>query len=421
MGAADEASRSAVEAAVREHHGRVLAVLVKHSRDFDLAEDVLQDAIVSALEHWPRSGIPRHPDAWLLQAARRKAIDRFRRADTSRNRQDELTRWLEATAGDSEGEPEEPVVDHRLSLIFTCCHPALSEPSRVALTLRTLGGLTTTEIARAFLVPETSLAQRLVRAKRKIRDAGIPYRVPPAELWAERLPSVLAVIYLVFNEGYGATSGDRVTRGDLCEEGIRLGRTLHELAPGQPEIAGLLALMLLHDARRGARVDGDGNLITLEDQDRSVWDREKIAEGDRVLRHALAFGRPGPYQLQAAISAVHATAPTYDATDWREIVLLYRRLFEIQPSPVVRLNEIVAVSFAEGPEAGLAMLEQLDGIKDLQRYAPFWAARADMLRRSGRVDDASDAYLRAEELTQNEAERRFFRERRDALGAETRD
>jgi RNA polymerase sigma-70 factor (ECF subfamily) len=281
----------------------------------------------------------------------------------------------------------------------------------VALTLRTLGGLTTTEIARAFLVPETTMAQRLVRAKRKIKAANIPYHVPPPHLWPERLESVLSVVYFIFNEGYRATSGDKLTRADLCDEAIRLGRILVALASREPEAVGVVALMLLHDARRNARTDAEGNLVTLENQDRSLWNREQIAEGDRLLREALAMKRPGPYQLQAAISAVHAVANSYAETGWVEIAALYRKLFELQPSAVVRLNEAVAISFAESAEAGLKVLAELDGQEAMEDYQPFHAARADLLRRAGRREEAAEAYLRAASLSQNEAERRFLEQR----------
>jgi len=401
--------REAIERTVREHWGYILATLVRQVRDLDLAEDVLQDAAVAALQHWPAGGIPDNPRGWLFTVARRKAIDRLRRRGCLEDVREQMERLEQRDA------TEEPMVDERLSLMFMCCHPALGEQARVVLTLRTLGGLTTTEIARAFLVPETTMAQRLVRAKRKIKAAGIPYRVPPAELWPDRLASVLSVVYFVFNEGYSATSGGRLTRADLCDEAIRLGRILVELAPGEPEAAGLLALMLLHDSRRAARADGDGNLVPLEHQDRGKWDRERIRAGDALLRRALAIGRPGPYQIQAAISGVHAGATSHADTDWHEITALYRKLYELRPSWVVRLNEAVALSFAEGPHAGLAALAPLEGLDVLERYQPFWAARADLLRRAGRTDEAAAAYRRAIELTGNEAERRFLAGRLEGL------
>lgn len=401
--------RAATETIVRDEWGRVLAILVGYVRDFGVAEDVLQDAVVAALQHWPGEGLPDNPGAWLLQTARRKAIDLFRRDRRFRSKQDELARMIESETRPDE--PGEPMLDQRLSLMFTCCHPALAEQAQVALTLRTLGGLTTTEIARAFLVPEPTMAQRLVRAKRKIRDANIPYRVPPEHLWPERLAAVLAVVYFIFNEGYASSAGSTTTRGDLCDEAIRLGRLLAGLAPDEPEAAGLLALMLLHDSRRAARDDEDGALITLEDQDRGLWDRAKIEEGERELRRAASLHRPGPYQVQAAISAVHATSPSYADTDWEQIRLLYRRLSELQPSRVVRLNEAVALSFAAGPGAGLAALDRLGDPGVLERYLPYWAARADMHRRAGNAGEAARAYRKALGLSSNAAERSFLERR----------
>ena len=389
----------------------MLATLIGQLRDFALAEDVLQDAVVAALRHWPDDGVPALPRAWLLRVARRKAIDRFRREANFAAKRDQLAVLAELEQQAGQEDEDEELVDDRLRLIFTCCHPALAEPARVALTLRTVGGLTTPEIARAFLVAEPTMAQRLVRATRKIKAANIPYRVPPPDLWPERLESVLSVIYLIFNEGYAATTGDDLTRADLCREAIRLGRIVVELAPGEPEAAGLLALMALHDSRRPARTDGDGNLVTLEHQDRARWDRSGIGAGISLLLGALALGRVGRYQIQAAISAVHAQAEHYAATDWTEITLLYDRLLELQPSPVVELNRAVALSFAEGVEAGLAALDCLRRDGELARYQPFHAADADLLRRAGRLDDAAAAYRRALALTGNTAERRFLEDR----------
>lgn len=412
-----ERTRTAVQGIVREEWGRVLASLVGQLRDFALAEDVLQDAVVAALGHWPGDGVPAEPRAWLLLTARRKAIDRLRRDANFQAKSAELAvlRELDRQAG--QDDVDETIADQRLRLIFTCCHPALAEAARVALTLRTLGGLATEEIARAFLVPEPTMAQRLTRAKRKIKAAGIPYQVPEPALWAERLGSVLAVIYLIFNEGYAATAGESPTRGALCREAIRLGRILVQLVPAEPEAAGLLALMLLHDSRRLARSDAQGDLITLEQQDRALWDRDLIAAGDRLLKGALARGSPGPYQIQAAISALHAQAPSIAATDWREITLLYGELHALQPSPVVRLNGAVALSFAEGAEAALPVLAELAVEGALVRYQPFHAAQADTLRRAGRKAAAAKAYRQALALTRNAAERRFLEGRLgDLLG-----
>ena len=380
-------------------------------RDFELAEDVLQDAFVAALQHWPEVGIPDNPRAWLLQTARRKAIDRFRRNANFAAKRVELQVLSELEAQTWQDDVDDTIPDERLRLIFTCCHPALAAPARVALTLKTLGGLTTAEIARAFLTPETTMAQRLVRAKRKIKVANIPYRVPPPHLWSERLGSVLSVVYLIFNEGYAATSGPQLTRADLCAEAIRLGRIVAGLAPAEPEAGGLLALMLLHDSRRGARTHCDGSLATLEDQDRTLWDRGQIDAGTAILRRALAAGAPGPYQLQAAISAVHAEAARFADTDWQEICLLYEKLHDLQPSPVVRLNQIVAISFADGAKAGLAALDELGRQSDLDNYQPYHAARADVLRRLGRDGDAAAGYRRALELTRNASERAFLERR----------
>ena len=406
---------TAIEAVAREQWGRVLAILVGSVRDFELAEDVLQDAVLTALERWPAEGLPDNPGGWLLQTARRRAIDRFRRDTRFRSKREELARLVDAEARDAAEEPDETAVDQRLSLMFTCCHPALKEPAQVALTLRALGGLTTPEIASAFLVPESTMAQRLVRAKRKIKTANIPYRVPPPNLWPERLASVLAVVYFIFNEGYKASSGRELTRADLCDEAIRLGRLLVELAPDEPEASGLLALMLLHDSRREARTGEDGDLITLEHQNRQLWNREKIAEGERLLRDAMSQRRPGPYQVQAAISALHATADSHATTDWEQIRLLYRRLGEFQPTRVVRLNEMVALSYARGPEAALRALDDLGEPGVLAGYAPFWAARADFLRRAGRDDEAAEAYRKAISLTANDTERAFLERRLKAL------
>ncbi len=414
---------TAVEAVVRHHWARVLASLVGLVRDFQLAEDALQDACVTALTVWPGRGTPDRPDAWLLQAARRKAIDRIRRDRNFATKRDQLAvlnaleqqgAGIDGPDGDTD-EANMPIPDERLSLIFTCCHPALASDARVALTLRTIGGLKTAEIARGFLVPEPTMAQRLVRAKNKIRAAGIPYRVPPPELWRERLSSVLSVLYLIFNEGYAATSGAAPARTDLCLEAIRLARILHELISDEPETAGLLALMLLHDARRPARSQADGTFVSLEDQDRRLYNRGKIEEGDRLLRRTLATGRVGPYQLQAAISALHATAPSYDETDWEEIRLVYDTLYRLQPSPVVQLNAAVALGNARGWQAGLAAVREAGRGGGLDTYQPYHAACAEFLARAGQHAEAVIAYRRAIELTENQAEQAFLSRRLAAL------
>ncbi|HXL42734.1 MAG TPA: RNA polymerase sigma factor [Gaiellaceae bacterium] len=386
--------RLIVEAVFREEWGRTLAILARILGDVDLAEDAVQEAFATALERWPRDGAPANPGAWLLTTARNRAIDRIRRERTLAHKT-ELLAALEP----AEQEEANPIPDERLSLIFACCHPALSTEAQVALTLRALGGLSTEEIARAFLVPEPAMAQRLVRAKRKIRAAGIPFRVPPDHLLPERLGAVLAVLYLIFNEGYGPPP-----RADLCEEAIRLGKVLALLMPDEPEALGLLALLLLQDARRDARLDAGGELVLLADQDRELWDAKRIAEGRRVLERALPLRRPGPYQLQAAIASLHFEAET----DWRQIAALYARLASYTPSPVVELNRAVAVSMAEGPERGLALIDGIDG---LERYRHMHSARADLLRRLGRGSEAAEAYGRALELAAQPAERAFLERR----------
>ncbi|MDO8485408.1 MAG: RNA polymerase sigma factor, partial [Candidatus Limnocylindrales bacterium] len=384
--------------------------------DFDLAEEAVQDAFISALETWPERGVPDNPGAWITTTARNRAIDRLRRRKRLTEKTETLAREgsLEASLHAIETGPSEdamPIADDRLRLIFTCCHPALAMDARVALTLRTLGGLTTPEIARAFLVVEPTLAQRLVRAKRKIRDAGIPYRVPPAELLPERLDGVLHVLYLVFNEGYAATSGDSLVRRELSAEAIRLGRVVASLLPDEPEALGLLALMLLHDARREARVGNGGELILLEDQDRSRWDATRIAEGRALIERALAMGRPGPYQVQAAIASLHDEAATPADTDWAQIASLYGSLMRMSPSPIVELNLTVAVAMRDGPATGLAMMDGISASGALDGYSYLHAARADLLRRLERWSEASNAYRRALELTTNGPERAFLSDR----------
>ncbi|MBE3014143.1 RNA polymerase sigma factor [Microbispora sp. NEAU-D428] len=404
---------AAVDRAFREEWGQVVATLIRWTGDWDLAEECAQDAFALALRTWRRDGVPRRPGAWLTTAARNRAVDVLRREATGAAKLREVAGVL-GTDDDPGDQPDVP--DDRLRLIFTCCHPALALEARVALTLRTLAGLSTTEIARAFLVGEQAMAKRLARAKQKIRHAGIPYRVPPAHLLPERLPAVLAVLYLLFNEGYSATAGADLVRHDLAAEAIRLARVLVRLMPGEPEAAGLLALMLLHHARRAARLDDAGDLVVLEDQDRGRWDAGRIAEGVALLDGALRRGRPGPYQVQAAIAACHATAARPEDTDWPQIAVLYARLARLVPSPVVELNRAVAVGMAHGPAAGLALIDALRETGALAGYHLLPAARADLLRRLGRTAEAADAYREAAGLATTDAERRYLARRLAALG-----
>ena len=405
MTAGPPPTRDEIARVFRTEYGRAVAVLVRDLGDVDVAEAAVQEAVVPATERWPADGLPPSPAGWIITTGRRRAIDRLRRESSRDARQ---TQAVALAAADEPPAGEGPVRDDRLRLIFTCCHPALATEAQVALTLRLLGGLTTAEIARAFLVPEPTMAQRLVRAKAKIRDARIPYRVPGEAELPDRLRAVLAVVYLVFNEGYAASAGDRLVRDDLCAEAVRLGRLLAELMPDEPEVAGLLALMVLAGSRRPARTGPGGSLVPLAEQDRSRWDPDLVAEGQALVRRCLRRDQPGPYQIQAAIAAVHSDAPRAAATDWGQVVALYDQLLALDPSPVVALNRAVAVAELAGPGPALALVDDLD----LGRYHVFHAVRADLLRRLHRPAEAVAAYDAAVAACGNEPERAFLARRR---------
>ncbi|HEY5838177.1 MAG TPA: RNA polymerase sigma factor, partial [Pyrinomonadaceae bacterium] len=406
----------------RADWGRIVATLIRLCGDFDVAEDAAQEAFAAAVKQWPNEGVPASPAAWIIQTAKHKAVDRLRRQTRFQEKAESYAQEQPTTTEQPELTDHE-IPDDRLRLIFTCCHPALAPESQVALTLRTLCGLETDEIARAFLVPATTMAQRLVRAKRKIRDAGIPYKIPDASEIRQRLDAVLTVIYLVFNEGYASTHGERLLRTDLCGEAIRLARIVRVLlAPYPPaEVPGLLALMLLHDSRRDARVDEAGDLVVLEEQNRALWNQSQIAEALPLVSQAIASPAAGPYAVQAAIAAEHCKAQRSEQTDWRQIVELYDRLASLQPSPIVSLNRAVAVAMADGPERGLRLIDDLMASGELDDYHLLHAARADLLRRSGSNKEAAASYTRALELTSNDAERRFLEKRRRNMQAASSD
>jgi len=403
----------AIELTIREDYGRILASLVKTVGDIQLAEDVLQDAIEAALKHWTEEGLPNSPSAWLIQTARRKAIDRFRRDATFAKLQPELTYLTELENSQQTMDENEEIPDKRLELIFTCCHPSLDQKTQIALTLRTLGGLTTEEIARAFLDKPTAMAQRLVRAKKKISLAGIPYEIPGSDILPERLDTVLSVIYLIFNEGYSASSGNQVTRSDLSDEAIRLARITAQLLPDRAEAIGLLALMLLHDSRRQARQNKNGELTALQFQDRNRWDQSKIQEGTTLIKQALQKQQVGRYQLQASISALHAEAKSWEETDWPQINALYELLYRMHPSAVVRINQSIAISYATSIDAAITLLHQVKSSNDINNYQPWYVAMADLLERNGDSEKSTPYLEKAILLTDNQAEKRFLQKKLD--------
>ncbi len=410
----------AIETVFREEYGLIIATLIRDLGDFSLAEEAIQDALIIALERWPSEGSPRKPAAWILTAARRRAVDKLRRERVGRDKFQLLATDPHFLSGGEEmfdDFDQSSLQDERLRLIFTCCHPTLNLDAQAALTLRTLGGLTTGEIAKAFLVPESTMAQRLVRAKRKIRDAGIPYRVPPDEELPGRIKAVLVVVYLIFNEGYLAASGDALIRTSLCDEAIRLGRVLARLMPDEPEVLGLLSLMLLHDSRRHARIGDGGMMVTLEDQDRTRWNRSEIDEGIELVERALRMRHAGPYQIQAAIAALHSEAESPDETDWEQIAILYASLFRLTPTPVVALNHAVAVAMARDLDEGLRLIDELGENETVCGYYLFHSARADLLRRMNRNDEAVEAYRAALALVGNDLERAYLTRRMDETGS----
>lgn len=401
----------AIELTIREEYGRILAALIKSVGDIQLAEDVLQDAIETALTHWTKSGLPASPAAWLIQTARRKAIDKFRRDATFAKLQPELTYLTELENAQQTMDENEEIPDKRLELIFTCCHPSLDQKTQIALTLRTLGGLTTDEIARAFLDKPAAMAQRLVRAKKKISLAGIPYEVPASDVLQTRLETVLSVVYLIFNEGYSASFGNQLTRADLSDEAIRLARIILQLLPQCGEVIGLLALMLLHDSRRKARQDSNGEFTALQYQDRTQWDQSKIKEGTKLIKQALQLQQIGRYQLQASISALHAEAQTWEDTDWAQINALYELLYRMQPTAVVRINQSIAMSYAVSINAAIELLEEVKSNREMATYQPWHAAMADLLQRNGECEQAAHYLERAIELTENESEKQFLQKK----------